>query len=92
MHIYAMIVHMRTTLNLDDELHAALKRLAADEGRSLTEVLEDAIRGLLANVSAAAEQPVPTFPSFDGGDRPGTLPGVDVDDNAAMQDLLDEVG
>lgn len=80
---------MRTTLNLDDELHARLKRLAAATGRTLTELLEDAIRGLLNDLDAAAAEPPPVLPTFDGGDRPGLVPGVNLDDNASLQDLMD---
>lgn len=81
---------MRTTLNIDDELHAQLKRLAAATDRTLTEVLEDAIRGLLNDVSRAEAEPPPTFPTFDGAERPGLLPGVDLDDTASLLDQLDE--
>ena len=35
---------MRTTLNFDDALLRATKRRAADEGKSLTRVIEDALR------------------------------------------------
>jgi len=80
---------MRTTLNLDDELHAQLKQLAAASGRTLTEVLEDAVRGHLEDIAAVADQKPPTVPTFDGGDRPGLRVGVDLDDNAALLDLMD---
>ena len=80
---------MRTTLNLDDELHAQLKQLAARTGRTITALLEDAIRGLLQAVAAAADGAAPEFPAFDGRPRPGLMPGVDLDDNAALLDLMD---
>jgi len=80
---------MRTTLVIDDALHAELKRLAASSSRTLTEVLEDAIRSLLADVGTSTTQSPVAFPVFDGGARPGTLPGVDLDDNAGLLDLLD---
>lgn len=89
MHTCASVTHMRTTLNIDDELHARLKQLAASSGRTLTEVLEDAIRGHLQDVAAATDEAPPAFPVFDGGNRPGVLAGVDLDDNAAVLDLLD---
>lgn len=80
---------MRTTLNLDDQLHARLKQHAAASGRTLTEVLEDAVRSHLADVDAVADDEPPAFPTFDGGDAPGVLPGVDLDDNAALLDVLE---
>jgi plasmid stability protein len=39
-----MFFCMRTTLDLDDELVKEIKRRAADTGRTMTEVLEDALR------------------------------------------------
>jgi len=48
-----MLVHMkRTTLVLDSALYARLKKTAADEGRTLSDVVETALRlGLEALVS-----------------------------------------
>ena len=80
---------MRTTLDLDDELHARLKALAARAGRPLTRVLEDAIRGFLDDVESQPGTAPPTFPSFAGGTAPGLMPGVDLDDTAALTDLMD---
>ncbi len=40
-----MLTHMiRTTLLIDDALYAELKRRAASEGRTLTDVVEGALR------------------------------------------------
>lgn len=90
MQISASLEQMRTTLNLDDDLHARLKELAARSGRTVTELLEDAIRGLLQDVGEAATTPPPTFPVFDGGSQPGIRVGIDLDDTAALLDLLDD--
>jgi hypothetical protein len=38
---------MKTTLNLDDQLFRAAKKLAADRGITLTQVVEDALRAAL---------------------------------------------
>ncbi|HEY3130557.1 MAG TPA: ribbon-helix-helix protein, CopG family [Acidobacteriota bacterium] len=35
---------MRTTLNIDDELMKSVKRRAAEAGRTITEVIEEALR------------------------------------------------
>lgn len=61
-----MLSHMkRTTLLLDPALHAELRRRAADEGRTLTEVVERTLRfGLSA---PAARRPRHTLPSYDLG-------------------------
>ncbi len=62
-----MLLHMkRTTLVLDPGLHAALRRRAAEEGRTLTDVVERALRlGLAAR--PPARRPRVTLPSYDLG-------------------------
>ena len=77
---------MRTTIRLDDELLTRTKELAARTGRSLTGVIEDALRELLARRSPPAERPPVRLPTFAGK---GLQPGVDLDDSAALLDLMD---
>ncbi len=62
-----MLTHMkRTTLVLDAALYTELKRRAASEGRTLTEVTEQALRlGLEAH--ASARRPRVQLPSYDLG-------------------------
>lgn len=62
-----MFSHMRrTTLILDAALYAELKKRAASEGRTLTEVVEQALRlGLAAQ--APARRARVTLPSYDLG-------------------------
>jgi hypothetical protein len=61
-----MLLHMkRTTLLLDASLHAELRRRAAAEGRTLTDVVERVLR---AGLSAPAPRRVHlSLPSFDLG-------------------------
>ena len=61
-----MFKHMiRTTLLLDPALYAALKRLAAARGRTLTEVVEETLRlGLTASAPRRSRR---TLPSYDLG-------------------------
>ena len=75
-----MLSHMkRTTLQIDPSLHAELRRLAAQEGRTLTEVIERVLRAGLAAEHAPRRARV-TLPSYDLGPflmdpaRPGRLP------------------
>ncbi|MEO5988512.1 MAG: CopG family transcriptional regulator [Candidatus Eisenbacteria bacterium] len=56
----------RTTLLLDAALHAELKRRAATEGRTLTDVVERALRMGLAALHAPRHARV-SLPSFDLG-------------------------
>jgi len=61
-----MLKHMkRTTLILDPALYAELRRRAASEGRTLTDVVERALRaGLAARTSRRVRM---TLPSYDLG-------------------------
>jgi hypothetical protein len=77
---------MRTTLNLDPHLLADAKLYARQSGKTLTAAVEDALRERLARRGAAAS-PEPTRLPTVGGN--GLLPGVDLDDSAALRDLMD---
>jgi Arc/MetJ family transcription regulator len=46
-HIGDMVSHMKTTLNIDDTVMAELKREAARQGRTMSELVEAALRLLL---------------------------------------------
>ena len=77
---------MRTTIRLDDELFGAAKRHAIETGRTLTAVIEDALRRDLTR--RAPDRPAVTIelPVARGG---GVLqPGVDLDDSAALLDAM----
>jgi hypothetical protein len=77
---------MRTTVRLDDELLAAAKRRAADTGRTLTDVIADALRRELAVAPATAASGPVELPTFGGN---GLQPGVDLDDTAGLLDLME---
>lgn len=65
-----MLLHMRTTINLDDHLFREAKATAAREGRTLTELFEQALRDALAARSTAPPtRRKVTLPSFTP--RPG---------------------
>jgi hypothetical protein len=77
---------MRTTLNLDDALLAEAKQVAARMGRSLTAVIEDALRQRLHRRHQATLGAI-ELPVFGEG---GTRPGVDLDDSAALLHLMEQ--
>lgn len=80
---------MRTTLNIDAQVLAEFKRIAADTHRTLSAVIEDSLRHDLSRRQAAdVEAPLP-FPVYHG--KGGLLPGVDLDSNAELFGYLDEV-
>lgn len=64
----------------------AAKRRAVDTGRTLTEVIEDALRAALAEGDERAEPGPVELPTFGCG---GALPGVDLDDSAALLDAME---
>lgn len=79
--------HMRTTVRLDDALLERAKREADRRGQTLTSLIERGLRLVLANPEkrrrgSRVEIPV----SREGG---GTLPGVDLDDSAALLDVIE---
>jgi hypothetical protein len=78
---------MRTTINVNDRLLADAKRLAQESGMTLTAVIEDALRERLARRSAVS-QAGDDFHlcTFTGQ---GLQPGIDLDDSAALLDLMD---
>jgi hypothetical protein len=76
---------MRTTINLDDDLLAEAKQVAARTGRTLTAVVEDALRESLHRRHRTARRTV-ELPVFGEG---ALQPGVDLDDSAALLDLME---
>lgn len=59
-----MVYHMKTTLNIDDSVMTRLRREAARSGRTMSELVETALRQLLqAKPEAEALKPLPTFQS-----------------------------
>jgi len=76
---------MRTTVNLPDPLLAQARRRAAETGRTLTAFVADAVREALARRRQVQDQPPVRLTTFRGS---GLQPGVDLDDSAALQDLM----
>ncbi len=80
---------MRTTIGIDDALLAELKVEAARSGRTLTAVIEDALRAELARLTERRATPPPELPVSCRG---RLQPGVDLDDNAALLDRMEGAG
>lgn len=74
---------MKTTLQIEDRLAARLKREAARQGRTMSELVEMALRLLFRGSRSTAE--LPDLPSFDAGEAL-----VDVADRAALQDAMED--
>lgn len=78
---------MRTTVRLDDALLREAKVRAAEQGITFTQLLDESLRERLA-VRPPQKKTGPFRLSSYG--RRGTRPGVDLDDNRAVRDLMDE--
>lgn len=76
---------MRTTIRLDDELLGAAKEKAARDRMTLTSLIEGALRQALARSSVKSAEPWALRRMGDAE----TLPGVDLDDSAALRELMD---
>jgi Arc/MetJ family transcription regulator len=81
-HIYDMVCHMKTTLNIDETVMTDLKREAARQGRTMSELVETALRLLLR--SQKKRNSLPDLPTFDGGE-----PLVDIADRDALYDAME---
>jgi hypothetical protein len=68
---------MKTTLNIDDTVFARLKRESARSGRTMSELVESALRLFFRSAKTAAD--LPPLPTFDSG---GHL--VDIADREAL--------
>ena len=80
---------MRTTIYIPDDLLAAVKKVAAGSQRTLTAVIEDSLRETLARRSRRNRSDVIRLTTFG---KSGPKPGVDLDDTAALVDLMEESG
>jgi plasmid stability protein len=80
-----MLVCMRTTLNLDEGLMRALKRRAAETGRTMTEMVEEAVRELLAREDEGSQVEEFRFLTVRGRRRPA----VDIADRDAILDVME---
>lgn len=81
---------MRTTIRLDDELLRDAKRVALESGRTLTAVIEEALRTRLARRETAGRRIGQIKLKTVG--RGGLRAGVDLDDSAAILDTLEDAG
>ena len=77
---------MRTTIRLSEDLLAAARKHAASSGRTLTAVIEEALRESLGRRARQAPRKRLKLTTFRGT---GLRPGVDLDDNGALADVMD---
>jgi len=77
---------MKTTLNLNDELLASAKALAAQQRTSLTRVIEEGLQLRLRAKAAEPGRPRKRLPIFKG--RGGLVAGVEPRSNKALLEAL----
>ena len=77
---------MRTTIKIDDALLKEAKLAAAASGRSLTDLVEEALRERLARRESQKTRKRVSLPTFGGG---SLRPGVDLNDSAALLERME---
>ncbi len=77
-----MVSHMKTTLNIDDTVMARLKREAVRQGRTMSELVETALRQLFQ--TQRGRRKLPPLPTFKSG---GYL--VDIADREALYQAME---
>jgi hypothetical protein len=77
----------RTTVRLPEDLLRRAKRKAAAEGRTLTALIEEGLRTVVAENSkpGRSKRVLPRVSKATGG----TLPGIDISDSSALQEMDD---
>ena len=79
---------MRTTVNIQDQALELCKQKAEQTGKSLGEVISDAILQAYSHRPSGQRRRRYKLPVSGQG---GLLPGVDLDGSAALQDVMDGV-
>jgi len=83
--IYNMLICMRTTLNLDDKLMRLVKKQAAESGRTVTAVIEEALREAVTKPPRAKGKFNLQWVSVRGR----LLPGVDLADRDSLYERME---
>jgi hypothetical protein len=80
---------MRITVRLNDDLLAQAKHAAAQSGRTLTAIIEDALRQALSrNQSPSKRRRTRLVSSGEGWLKPG----ANLDSTAELLDIMDGIG
>jgi len=81
-----MLSHMRTTVEIADELFRRAKKHAADARIPLRDVIEAALRSYLSDKPKRSGYKLRWTPQ-----KGELLPGVDLDDRSSLFDLMDGI-
>jgi hypothetical protein len=77
----------RTTVRLPEDLVRRAKRKAAAEGRTLTSLIEDGLRLVVGENRKPQKRPRAPIPVSKA--TGGLMPGIDISDSAAIQEMED---
>ena len=83
-----MLEHMRTTLNIDDDLMKRVKKRASESGATITEVVEEALRAAVAGQVPRANRFSLRWNSVSGRTRPG----IDLADRDSLYNAMERSG
>lgn len=76
---------MRTTIRLNDDLLKRAKKRAADEGRTLTSLIEDALVLILSKARSSRRKRIELPVSKATG---GVLPGIDLNRSGDLEEVM----
>ena len=76
---------MRTTVRIKDDLLKQAKKRAADEGRTLTSLIEDSLALILAKPKTSRRKRVELPVSKASG---GVLPGIDLNHSSDLEEVM----
>lgn len=79
-----MVLHMKTTLNIDDSVMQRLREAAARQGRTMSELVEAGLRRVLEESEESANQVREPLPQWHSG---GAY--VDVADRDALHERME---
>jgi hypothetical protein len=78
---------MRTTIRINENLLKRAKKLAADEGRTLTSLVEDGLALILAKPKAKRRERIKLPVSKASG---GVIPGIDLNRSSDLDEVMDK--
>jgi hypothetical protein len=81
---------MRTTVRLSDGLMNQIKREAEQRGETVTNLIEEGLRLVLAQSQQPPRRERVILPVSTAGG--GVLPGVDLNDSALLEDIMEGRG
>jgi hypothetical protein len=76
---------VRTTIRIDDEVYRRVKQVADRSGRTIGQVIQDAIQ--IAFRATRSDVEVEALPVFGGS---GVMPGVDLTSNRSVAEAMDQ--